>query len=367
MAPINMLFERVNVTEAAITFEQLLQLPESTLAQIPALAPPPGVTSNFVNPASIGGILLAFSCVGIVILVICTSIRAWVLWSVHPFKWAWSDVAFGLTILVSLAMYTIFILTVTSVGQNGVHQWDAPLSKMFNPRYLIPSNMTAIAIIASILSVVYRVKLNNATDLTWNLIPLFSVHITELFLGTIIACTPHIARFLRHYHKFFSKFGSILGFWLCCCCISMRELETRDSHRKRYGSRSWRSHSGSGKSSKASGSSASTSDKHKKHEKLYPALDFSSVGGTMGPSLGGTMGPSLGGTMAGGRIENTNVDVETGNRDAENERAKGQQGTDQQIEEEHEVEEENVKQRGEDIHRAERHRRIQEIYCDELE
>ncbi|KAF7868441.1 hypothetical protein EAF04_004973 [Stromatinia cepivora] len=393
MAPIalnfKLLFERADGSPSQAT-PSVADLPESVLAQIPTQKPPPGITSNFIDPKSIGGILLAFSIVGIVITSICVAIRGWVIFKLRrPIKWAWSDTFFTIAVLAALAMFIDLIfpglpreialkLCVTGEGQTGIHQWDVPLSKIVLPRayfktaaviglltpiclglikitifltyieifsrlnwvkiscylgiiitsifYLVIMSCTIfwsfphigetfaehylkavgviksqeimdlkcsgrkkiavmlifatgfLAIIASILSIIYRAVLNSSRDRTWNAVAVWALTAGELWIGLIIACTPHFAKFFRVYQKLFARFGSVVRYWLCCCCMSWREMDSRRSRARS----SRRSEKASGKSSdKSEGSHFSEPEKPKKTAKLYPNLDFTTVNRTL--------------------------------------------------------------------------------------
>ncbi|KAJ8059425.1 hypothetical protein OCU04_012369 [Sclerotinia nivalis] len=397
MAPIIRLFERADPASTQ-TNTALTQLPESVLSTIGALAPPAGVTANFVNPDSIRGVLIATSSVGIAVLIICVGIRAWTIFKLlgKPIKWAWSDVTFTLGALFSLATFITLILTTTATGQVGVHQWDAPLSKIFATRSIIPLSMMGfltplslgfikitifltyielfsrnrwiriscwvgaaltgafylaimiasvifsfphsgetyvthlfsadsnraielsiptaavgmaidiylfivplvavsglkmkrrkkigvaslfatgiVAVIASIISLIYRAVLDKNGDHTWNLVAVWAVTSIELFVGIIIACTPHIAKFGRRYDSVFYKVGSFVKFCFCCRCISFKGVNSKKSRR-------W-SGWGSAKSSEVSETlhSPRASKASSKPEKLYPGLEVTTVGGTI--------------------------------------------------------------------------------------
>ncbi|ESZ91772.1 hypothetical protein SBOR_7842 [Sclerotinia borealis F-4128] len=127
-----------------------------------------------------------------------------------------------------------------------------------------------LAIIASILSIVYRVILNRTVDYTWYLVPLYTVMTAELYIGVIIACTPHIAKFIRRYEKAFSEAGSVIAFYLCCKPLSRKGTESKESR----------------KSSEISDTIESA--RPMKSAKLYPGLDVTTVGGTFGGTVGGT-------------------------------------------------------------------------------
>ncbi|EDN96531.1 hypothetical protein SS1G_01457 [Sclerotinia sclerotiorum 1980 UF-70] len=221
-------------------------LPPSVLEQIGAQQPPPGIKANFVDPESIGGVLLAFAVIGIVIMSICVFIRGWVIFKLRrPIKWVWSDTVFTVAVLAALAMFIDLILTVTGKGQT-----------------------------ASILSIIYRVILNRNSDHTWNAVAVWALTAGELWIGLIIACTPHFTKFFRVYQKLFARFGSVIGYWLCCCCMSWKELNLRRSAARS----SKKFDKASGKSSdKSEGSHISEAEKPKKHAKLYPDLDVTTM------------------------------------------------------------------------------------------
>ncbi|KAI9642375.1 hypothetical protein NHQ30_009179 [Ciborinia camelliae] len=280
MAPLNiLLFNRAELGPRSYNLSQLLNLPESALSQIATLDPPPGIKRNFTNPNSIGGVLMALSCLGIIITMICVIIRAWSIFKLaSPVKWAWSDTTFALAIIAALVMFIAMIQLSVPTAAVGLgidtYLFIVPLVAINTLKHINIQKRIAItsvfatgflAIIASILSVVYRLILNKSGDHTWNCIPVFAVAAVELFIGMIIACTPHIAKFVRTYHKRGSKVRSMIAYTFCCGYARM----------------------GSGKSNEASGGSLSTPTP-KKPRKLYPGLDISTTGGTMGGTMGGT-------------------------------------------------------------------------------
>ncbi|CAD6446968.1 e7e449d0-169c-45ab-8012-9beda1504f11 [Sclerotinia trifoliorum] len=377
-------------------------LPPSVLEQIGVQQPPPGIKANFVDPESIGGVLLAFSIIGIVIMSICVAIRGWVIFKlIRPIKWAWSDTVFTVAVLAALAMFIDLILTVTGKGQIGIHQWNVQVSSIvlssrffktaavislltpiclglikitifltyieifsrlrwikiscwvgivitsifylivmscaifwsfphigetFVEHYLkavgaiksqelsIPTASVGLtidvylflipalavsglkmqrkkkvavmlifttgflAIIASILSIIYRVNMNRHIDHTWNSVAVWALTAGELWIGLIIACTPHFTKFFRVCQKVFSRFGSVIRYWLCCCCMSWKEMDSRRSaarSSKKFEETSAKS------SDKSEGSHFSEPEKPKKHVNLYPNLDITTVNRTL--------------------------------------------------------------------------------------
>ncbi|QSZ29966.1 hypothetical protein DSL72_004484 [Monilinia vaccinii-corymbosi] len=376
-----------------IPSSSIADLPESVLSQISTLAPPPGVTPNFINPVNTRTLLIVFASIGIFMILACAAIRLWVKIKLlpRPMKWAWSDMTFIVALLATLVTFSNMIVTVTGTGQFGIHQWDVPLSKMLSTHslasiaigslmsplstslikitifltyielfssltwvrrtcyigiaitfafyatvvvltilwafplsvYLVPDdairseklsvpagivglltdiylflvpliavsslkNMTIhkkigivmifgtgfLAIISSILSIVWRAKINNGLDHNWDMVPLSIVIVTEQVFGIIIACTPHIAKFFRVY-DFLFKAGTKIKYCICYRCGA----------RKRRSSAEFEKSSGE--------SDMAETPKPHKPTKLYPGLDVSTVGGTFDRTTGtSTMGTS---------------------------------------------------------------------------
>ncbi|KAK6592791.1 hypothetical protein H4I96_11389 [Botrytis cinerea] len=106
-----------------------------------------------------------------------------------------------------------------------------------------------LAIVASILSVVYRVIHGDEHgDNTWWLVPIMAVTITETFIGFIIACAWHFSKFLRTYEQF-------SGQGICRPKSSEASDTVDDSKVSR--------------------------EKVKPPQKMYPGLDLTSRGGTV--------------------------------------------------------------------------------------
>lgn len=147
------------------------------------------------------------------------------------------------------------------------------------------------AIISSILSVVWRIKLDSNGDHTWNVLPLDVVIVTEQVFGIIIACTPHIAKFFRVYNAVLS-IGSTIKSHMCCCCVSRQEDMPKESETHSSGDNS-------------------VEPLKRRSTKLYPGLDLTTVGRTRAGSIGG----SIGGT----KIDNMNENMESQSRNQDSE------------------------------------------------
>ncbi|ESZ93166.1 hypothetical protein SBOR_6445 [Sclerotinia borealis F-4128] len=406
--------------------QALANLPYSVLATIPALQPPPGEVSNFTNPASTRHILIIASCIGIFVMLLCTTIRVWtVLFIVR--KLAWSDLTYSFAILAATSAFVVSIFTVTGAAQVGHHQWDAPLSLIFTKRNIVPtalssvftpialglikitifltyieifsnmpwvyiscyvgaaitglfylgmalasfilgfphgsetwvshifsrngfrSNITSVptasvglaidiylfvvpliavsglkmqrkkkvgvglifttgvlAIIASIFSIYYRRNLYRNGDVVWNLVPLFSVTIIEVFIGLIVACTWHFSKFLRTYESKFARVGHSVA-RLVCGCGGL--LGGRTKYGRRSGGKASESSEGSGHGSAIAMAPCVSDEKDRgssRGRNLYPDLDFTENRGTV---VGGSVWER---TMLGSMPEE---DVEGGRRD----------------------------------------------------
>ncbi|KAF7860881.1 hypothetical protein EAF04_008399 [Stromatinia cepivora] len=135
----------------------------------------------------------------------------------------------------------------------------------------------ALAIIASILSTVYRVKVNHTMDNTWNIVPVFILTLAELFIGMIIACSWHMSKFIRTYDQKFERMGSRIGYFLCCRCVR-KSKEQKESEK-------------TNKNSQGSDTTVETTQadrqRFRKHTKLYPDLDLTDFNVTANGAIPG--------------------------------------------------------------------------------
>ncbi|KAF7911959.1 uncharacterized protein EAE98_011716 [Botrytis deweyae] len=129
----------------------------------------------------------------------------------------------------------------------------------------------ALAIVASILSIIYRVRLNQVSGLdnTWALVPVFILTLAELFIGMIIACTWHMSKFFRTYDRQFGKLGSKIAFILCFRCV--RRSKGRKESEK----------SGRGSEGSETNVELVNTERRKKQPKLYPNLDITNFNATI--------------------------------------------------------------------------------------
>ncbi|KAF7951956.1 hypothetical protein EAE96_007253 [Botrytis aclada] len=127
----------------------------------------------------------------------------------------------------------------------------------------------ALAIVASILSIIYRVRLNQVLDNTWALVPIFILTLAELFIGMIIACTWHMSKFFRTYDRQFGKLGSKIAYLLCFRC-GRKSKERRESEK-----------SGRGSEGSETNVELVKTERSKKQPKLYPNLDVTNFNATI--------------------------------------------------------------------------------------
>ncbi|TEY83838.1 hypothetical protein BOTCAL_0024g00470 [Botryotinia calthae] len=120
-----------------------------------------------------------------------------------------------------------------------------------------------LAVLSAAINIYWRVYINTHADHLWYATAINVVTITEHAIGLIIANTPHFARFFRRY-------GSEIRLYLCC----RRAKETTKSK----GSRDF--------TKKSEGSTENHAAQESKSKKLYPGLDITTVGGTMGTVIG---------------------------------------------------------------------------------
>ena len=71
---------------------------------LPALFPPPGVTSNFVNPETRGPALVVTSAICITLMVVCVAVRFYT--KIHIKKtWGWDDCSYGSRLMLDGAEF----------------------------------------------------------------------------------------------------------------------------------------------------------------------------------------------------------------------------------------------------------------------
>ncbi|KAG4033762.1 hypothetical protein MFRU_004g02650 [Monilinia fructicola] len=111
-------------------------LPPEVLSKLPAVAPPPGVTSNFVNPVSRGWVLTLVSSILAGMMIICYAIRVYTRFAIVR-RLTWCDFTLLMGFLSALVVYIDVLLCVTGDGMIGTHVWDISLYRVFTKQNLI--------------------------------------------------------------------------------------------------------------------------------------------------------------------------------------------------------------------------------------
>ncbi|KAM3150403.1 hypothetical protein ABEW05_009295 [Botrytis cinerea] len=119
-----------------------------------------------------------------------------------------------------------------------------------------------LAVLSAGMNIYWRVYVNVHPDHFWYITAIWIVTITEHAIGLIITDTPHFARLFRNY-------GSKTKFYLGCR-VARKEKETKDPVKR------------------SEELTESDPSEERKSRKLYPGLDVTTVGGTMGTVISKT-------------------------------------------------------------------------------
>ncbi|MCJ1257348.1 hypothetical protein MMC24_005173 [Lignoscripta atroalba] len=92
----------------------------------------------------------------------------------------------------------------------GVWQLKLPLRKKIGVSAIFMSGF--LACVSSILNLVYRLKLNRHSDVTWDLVPVFALTVLEINVGIMCGCMPTLPKFLHHHSTLLKPLQSLLGF-----------------------------------------------------------------------------------------------------------------------------------------------------------
>ena len=88
----NLKFACLSTSKIRIVFMDSLTASDHSSTDVtpPSLLPPPGVTSNFINPVSHGPALVITSAVCITLMIICVTIRLYTKFYIRK-TWGWDD------------------------------------------------------------------------------------------------------------------------------------------------------------------------------------------------------------------------------------------------------------------------------------
>ncbi|MCJ1392999.1 hypothetical protein MMC18_005871 [Xylographa bjoerkii] len=127
---------------AAALVSSLTPAELNALSNVSALAPPPGVESNFVNPQnqSLSFLLVTSILFGVMAIFfvnrICTK-------ALIIRKYTWDDLTIVLAFISSIAYYVVSIWGVQE-GKVGVHQWDINIPDILSLNLLIPEYLASV-------------------------------------------------------------------------------------------------------------------------------------------------------------------------------------------------------------------------------
>ncbi|KAI9695556.1 MAG: hypothetical protein M1820_008569 [Bogoriella megaspora] len=189
-------------------------LPDSVLAQIPLLPPPPGVVSNFVNPPNNGTSFIVFGAVIVPVMLAFFSIRLYTKFCIIRQR-SWDDLTCSLAALGAVLHYTVTTLCNSMVlgwgtrltldaavtkGKFGRHCWDISIYDTSRPWYGITTYMvnwsaTLILPFAKLTFYIFYINLFRPFKWIRILCYLGIVVTTTAYLGFLVAqlalTTPH--------------------------------------------------------------------------------------------------------------------------------------------------------------------------------
>ncbi|XHG03820.1 hypothetical protein AWENTII_007108 [Aspergillus wentii] len=160
----------------------------------PAMAPPPGVTSNFINPMSRGDKYLAINCIFLPLAVIALVVRTWTrIFIVRNFR---SDDYLMITSLILSIALTGVTLDMLNYGL-GRHMWDVPLAHL-TPYFLKLNVIAAILYCAatgftkvSVLIFYLRIFPSRSFHISvWTIVFIAVAYNVASVLANVFSCTP---------------------------------------------------------------------------------------------------------------------------------------------------------------------------------
>ncbi|KAF2681268.1 hypothetical protein K458DRAFT_444784 [Lentithecium fluviatile CBS 122367] len=212
-------------------------LPSGTdVWKVPASKPPPGFTSNLVNPATNENIGVVTLSIFIALAAICVCLRFYVRFRMGNHKPC--GIYFGLFIVTTMYTAWMFIFIFQTAFQNQVGQrlsWAQAGFNLTTDVYIIllpisgsirlhlsPKRKVGLlcvffsgiaAIIMSCLTLYWRVQYNGVSpDPTWTATTRMTISVLKIDIGVMFACTPLFATFLpkkSHFTNFTGYFRSM--------------------------------------------------------------------------------------------------------------------------------------------------------------
>lgn len=161
----------------------------------PLLPPPPGVTSNFVNPVSRAPAVLAANAVVTAVMLLFVLARLFAKFAYARSQLGWDDVCCVMGAISSLA----YMGLVTWLFHNGLglHAWDMPLDVFFEKIHMLGMGTKVINVLYgvsmictkfSILFLFFRLFQISRRASIWIYIGIFSTFLTHV-IGSIFCIT----------------------------------------------------------------------------------------------------------------------------------------------------------------------------------
>ncbi|KAJ5098292.1 hypothetical protein N7532_005293 [Penicillium argentinense] len=160
----------------------------------PALAPPPGQTSNWVNPDYIGTKFVVVNCVFLPLAILALAVRTWTrLFVVRSFRW---DDYLMISALILSCTLTAVTCDMLNWGL-GKHMWDVPLAHL-TPSFMKLNVIAAILYCAatgftkcSVLVFYLRIfPSRNFHIAVWTIVFIAAGYSVASILANILSCSP---------------------------------------------------------------------------------------------------------------------------------------------------------------------------------
>ncbi|KAJ5488846.1 hypothetical protein N7539_003736 [Penicillium diatomitis] len=161
---------------------------------IPAMPPPAGHTSNFVNPDYIGGKFVAVNCIFLSLALISLGVRIWTrCFVVRNFRW---DDYLMIMALILSCILSALTLDMLNWGL-GKHMWDVPMSSV-TPKFLKLNVIAAIIYCAAtgftkISVLIFYLRIfpsRNFHFAVWTIVFIAGGYSVASIMANIFSCNP---------------------------------------------------------------------------------------------------------------------------------------------------------------------------------
>ncbi|KAF2498145.1 hypothetical protein BU16DRAFT_558220 [Lophium mytilinum] len=131
----------------------LKSIPPEIFETLPGQPPPPGMSSNFIDPPTRVPIVLGVSITLFVLASVCYLVRMWTK-SLIMKKWQWDDLTITLGFMCSI-VYFVAMIWGSVYGATGRHAWDVKLATELNVATLHQDYITTIMVGATLSGIFY--------------------------------------------------------------------------------------------------------------------------------------------------------------------------------------------------------------------